>query len=101
MGFTIEKLDRPLSGPRIEAFTEVDWHDFGRREHDRWARNKVASGFVWGPDRDPTGTARPQPHPDLVDYADLPEESQAKDYEPVVHAVEAFGAAGYALVKRT
>lgn len=43
--------------------------------HESWMAEKLADGWVYGPEKDPERKT----HPCLVDYFELPEEQQAKD----------------------
>ena len=45
--------------------------------HDHWARQRIESGWTYGPQRD---DAR-KTHPDLVPYGDIPESE--KDYDRI------------------
>lgn len=56
-------------------------------QHDNWAREKVADGWVHGPVKD----AAAKTHPCLVPFEQLPPEQQAKDrlFRAVVKALSA------------
>lgn len=45
--------------------------------HESWMRDKLAAGWVYGPEKRPDAT--PPTHPCLVPYAELPEAQRAKD----------------------
>lgn len=45
-------------------------------QHDSWSAQKVAEGWVCGPEKDPVAKT----HPCLVPYDQLPAEQQAKDH---------------------
>lgn len=53
--------------------------------HNAWMREKVESGWEYGPVKDPDAKT----HPCIVLFEDLPREQQAKDYifRAVVHAL--------------
>lgn len=55
--------------------------------HDNWTAEKVAAGWVYGPDKNPDAT--PPTHHCIVPFGDLPREQQIKDaiFRAVVHAV--------------
>jgi hypothetical protein len=44
--------------------------------HENWIREKVASGWKWGPIKD----VRRKEHPSMKEYGCLSREEQAKDY---------------------
>lgn len=47
-----------------------------RQLHDSWMRQKIADGWVWGPNKD----ASAKTHPCLREYSELPREQRAKDH---------------------
>jgi RyR domain len=53
--------------------------------HDAWMREKLDTGWTYGPIKDPVK----KEHPCIVPYADLPAEQKAKDFifRGVVHAI--------------
>ncbi len=53
--------------------------------HDAWMEEKRATGWTYGPIKDPVK----KEHPCYVPYADLPPEQKAKDFifRGVVHAI--------------
>lgn len=53
--------------------------------HDAWMREKLDTGWTYGPIKDPVK----KEHPCIVPYADLPTEQKAKDFifRGVVHAI--------------
>ena len=53
--------------------------------HDAWMREKLDTGWTYGPLKDPAK----KEHPCIVPYADLPTEQKAKDFifRGVVHAI--------------
>lgn len=59
--------------------------------HESWMAQKVADGWVYGPEKDPE---RKQ-HPCIVPFDQLPREQQAKDFifRGVVHALRVTGPA--------
>ena len=44
--------------------------------HDSWMAQKVAGGWVWGPEKKP----ELKEHPCIIPFAELPKEQQAKDF---------------------
>ena len=53
--------------------------------HDAWMREKLDTGWTYGPIKDPAK----KEHPCIIPYADLPTEQKAKDFifRGVVHAI--------------
>ena len=69
-------IDSPNTGPEAS--------------HESWVAQKVADGWVYGPEKRPEA----KEHPCMVPFDQLPREQQAKDFlfRGVVHAViEVFG----------
>lgn len=58
--------------------------------HNSWMAEKVATGWVYGPVKDPE--AIPPTHPCMVPFDELPPEQQAKDhlFRGIVHALAPF-----------
>lgn len=56
--------------------------------HKSWMDQKIADGWVYGEVKD----AEAKTHPCMVDYHNLPDEQQAKDYlfTGIVHALARF-----------
>lgn len=80
---------------RKSAINGVDLH-LGRKDlgpeasHEAWMAEKVAAGWVYGPEKNPDAT--PPTHPCIVPFGDLPREQQVKDFlfRGVVHALAPF-----------
>jgi hypothetical protein len=53
--------------------------------HEAWMRDKLDTGWTYGPVKDPEAKT----HPCIVPFADLPKEQQIKDwiFRAVVHAI--------------
>jgi RyR domain len=62
--------------------------------HDAWAKRKLADGWVLGPALDP----HTKKHPDLVPYADLPEDKKAYDRDTAMGTLKLILALGYTIV---
>ena len=62
--------------------------------HDHWARQRIESGWTYGPQRD---DAR-QTHPDLVPYGDLPEGEKEYDRTSVIETLKVILTLGYQIV---
>ena len=59
--------------------------------HDIWARQRIAEGWTYGPERDDGG----KKHPDLVPYSDLPESEKEYDRQTALETLKAIIALGY------
>jgi hypothetical protein len=59
--------------------------------HDHWARQRIAEGWRWGPDR----SDQAKTHPDLVPYEELPDAEKEYDRTSVVETLKAILALGY------
>jgi hypothetical protein len=64
--------------------------------HDIWARQRMAEGWSYGPQRD---DGKKQ-HPDLVPYGRLPDAEKEYDRKTAVGLVKAIIALGYRVEKR-
>ncbi len=63
--------------------------------HDRWAANRLADGWTWGPKRDDAT----RQHPCLIPYDELSEEEKAFDRATARETIGALLAMGYRLVR--
>ena len=63
--------------------------------HDVWARNRMADGWRWGPNRDDVL----KQHPSLVPYGELPESEKNYDRDTVLETLKAIVALGYRIEK--
>src|SRR5664279_876108 len=79
---SIDPLD-----PRVERL--------GKREHERWLRRKVKTGWRYG---DPRDDAR-RLHPCVRPWEELPEDERAKDRLNVVGLPKIVGAAGMTMAR--
>ena len=77
---------------RDSALTGVAFHrdnpDAGdSASHDSWMAQKIADGWVYGPEKNPDAT--PRTHPCIVPFEELPRVQQAKDalFRSIVHAL--------------
>ena len=59
--------------------------------HDVWARQRIAEGWTYGPQRDDTA----KKHPDLVPYGELPESEKEYDRSAAMETLKAIVALGY------
>ena len=68
-----------------------------REEHERWARQRRADGWCYGPVRDDEALR----HPMLIPYDDLPVDEQQKDIDAVLEIPALLAAAGLGLRRRS
>lgn len=65
---------------RDSAIKGVEFHQSGEttpeQSHESWMREKVETGWVYGPVKDP----EKKEHPCMVPYNELPIEQRTKDY---------------------
>ena len=59
--------------------------------HDVWAKQRMAEGWTYGPQRDDVA----KEHPDLVPYKDLPESEKGYDRSAAMETLKAIVALGY------
>ncbi len=64
--------------------------------HDIWARQRMADGWTYGPERN---DAKKQ-HPDLVPYGRLPDAEKEYDRQTAIGLVTAIVALGYRVEKK-
>lgn len=64
--------DSAINGVRFHLENDVTPED----SHYNWWKEKVAAGWIWGPDKDP----ETKQHPCMVPYNELPAEQRTKDY---------------------
>lgn len=75
--------------PEIQALTE----QLAENAHDRWALQRLADGWQYGPSRDDAQKR----HPCLIPYADLPEAEKAYDRQAAMETLKAITALGYTI----
>jgi RyR domain-containing protein len=76
--------------PSLVALTEK----LAENAHDHWARERIAQGWQFGPQRDDT---RKQ-HPCLLPYDRLPESERVFDRRTAVETLKAIMALGYRIL---
>jgi len=59
--------------------------------HDVWAKQRMAEGWTYGPQRDDVA----KKHPDLVPYQDLPESEKEYDRSAAIETLKVIVALGY------
>jgi hypothetical protein len=80
----------PGPDPAGFAFTRAEVERLSRLEHVRWARQRRASGWTYGPIRDD----KRKHHPDLIPWRQLSEEAREKDRQVVRNVPDLLAAAG-------
>ncbi len=96
LGYAVVPMGEVPGEGRIERLSDAEIELLARVEHDRWAAERLADGWVPGPVRDPEAKTTPY----LVDYDDLTEEVKDYDRQPMRELVDRLAAAGFALVRR-
>jgi hypothetical protein len=76
-------------------FSDQEVEELAQLEHERWAADKLRSGWRYGPERDDAGKI----HPLLVDWAQLPESERDKDREPVREVPVMLARAGFEILR--
>ena len=69
--------------------------ELAENTHEIWARQRIAEGWTYGPERD-DGKKK---HPDLVPYAALPESEKAYDRNTALETLKVIVAMGYRIEK--
>ena len=64
--------------------------------HDIWARQRLADGWTYGPQRDD----KAKEHPCLVPYSELPESEKEYDRNAATETLKAIMALGYRIEKQ-
>lgn len=83
----------PLQTSAIELPAELRalTERLAENTHDIWARQRIAAGWSYGPQRDDARKL----HPCLVPYAELPESEREHDRLTAIGALKAILALGY------
>jgi hypothetical protein len=66
-----------------------------RNAHDVWAAQRIAEGWVWGPQR----CDHKKHHPDLVPYDELPESEKHYDRQLSLQTLSVIISFGYQIVR--
>ena len=75
----------------LENLTEL----LSRNAHDVWARQRMADGWRWGPERDDNRKL----HPCLTPYDELPESEKTYDRGTAMETVKVILALGFRISK--
>ena len=76
--------------PEFHGLTET----LAKHMHDVWARQRLADGWTWGPERNDSERF----HPCLVAYEDLPETEKIYDRNSALETLKAITSLGYKIV---
>ena len=75
----IWQRDSAMNGVRAHLAALSDGRELTpEQSHQNWMKQKLAEGWVWGPDKNPD--ASPPTHHCLVPYNQLPLNQRVKDY---------------------
>jgi hypothetical protein len=77
------------------AFRDDEVDRLARLEHQRWLQERTRQGWRYGSVRDDQRKL----HPDLVDWADLSDESAEKDRDAVQNIPRLLRAAGFQILR--
>jgi hypothetical protein len=77
------------------GFTPEEVEGLAEMEHKRWMNERIAQGWSYGPKRD----NRRKIHPELVDWAALPESERQKDRDAVRAIPGILREAGYQILR--
>ena len=75
----------------IEALTEL----LARNTHENWARQRIADGWRYGPERDDER----KEHPNLVPYEELSEADKEYDRSTAMETIKTILVLGYRIEK--
>lgn len=95
LGFYLVRCDRLEGREAVGEFSAAEVERFAMIEHGRWASERLAAGWQWGPVKDPAKKT----HPCLVAYAELPEEEKDKNRAKALAAPGHLKSLGLALVR--
>ena len=95
-GFVNAFVPKPIATTGIDLPSEL--HDLveclAENNHDQWAKQRIAEGWTYGPERNDST------NPDLVPYADLLEGEKEYDRISVLETLKAIIALGYEINRR-
>ena len=86
----------PISTEGFALPPELDdlIEQLAENSHDHWARQRIGEGWTYGPERDDILKT----HPDLVPYADVPENEKEYDRTSVIETLKVILTLGYQIV---
>jgi hypothetical protein len=85
----------PTTGAAPFAFRDEELDRLARLEHQRWLRERTQQGWRYGSVRDDQRKL----HPDLVDWADLSDQSKDKDRDAVQNIPRLLRATGFQILR--
>lgn len=88
---------KPIDTSKVELPQELAelQERLAENAHDVWARQRMAEGWSYGPQRNDAA----RQHPDLVPYQDLPESEKEYDRNAAMETLKAIIALGYRIIK--
>jgi hypothetical protein len=92
--YTPQTID--TSGVLLSSDLEELVERLAENTHDHWARQRLAEGWRYGPQRNDVS----KEHPDLVPYQDLPEPEKEYDRKTSMETLKAIIALGYEIGHR-
>ena len=92
-------VPQPIDTSRVRLPPEIAelLEALARNAHDHWAKQRIAEGWTYGPQRD---DARKK-HPCLVPYEELPEGEREYDRSSARETLRTILALGYRIVKNS
>ena len=87
---------RPIdtSGVRLSKSLSLLVEELAENNHDLWAQQRLADGWVYGSQRNDQKLT----HPDLIRYKDLPESEKEYDRITAMEGLKSIMALGYKII---
>jgi len=87
----------PLDTSQVTLPSEIIelTEQLAKNAHEIWAQQRLADGWVYGPQRDDTK----KEHPCLVPYEELPEAERVYDRNAAMQTLKAILALGYRIAR--
>ena len=92
---TVYSMDVPTTDAAPFAFRDDELDRLARLEHERWMQERTQQGWRYGSVRDDQRKL----HPDLVDWAELSDESAEKDRAAVRNIPRLLRATGFQILR--
>ena len=93
MDYKTQPID--TSDVKLNRSLQSLMEELARHNHDIWAMQRMAEGWTYGSRRDD----KKKTHPDLVDYADLPESEKQYDRNTASETLKCIIKLGYAILE--
>ena len=89
---------QPIETSSIELPSEIAplVEQLAEHNHDIWAKQRIADGWTWGPQRN---NARKE-HPSLIPYSQLSESEKQYDRNAAIETLKAIVTLGYEIQAR-